>query len=819
MAVPGSVLPFREFVLKVHSRCDLACDHCYVYEHADQSWRARPRVIAQKTVSMAGERIAEHAREHGLRGVSIVLHGGEPLLAGAPRLADIARTLRAAIEPVCALDLRVHTNGVRLDADFCELFRTERVKVGVSLDGDQAANDLHRRFANGNSSYAQVIRAVGLLRQERYRECYAGLLCTIDVRSDPVAVYRALSELDPPAVDFLLPHATWDAPPPGASPGRTPYADWLAVVFDAWTVDGRRFRVRTFNSIIGTTLGRASETEALGLQASELLVIEADGWLEQADSLKVAYDGAPATGLHLSAHSLSEAAAHPAIKARQQGLAGVSRTCRQCPVVTSCGGGLYAHRYQADTKFDNPSVYCGDLEKTIAHVRASIRPAVEAATKQRPAHQLQGEQFDAIAAGLGDAAAVGQLIRAQRSRQRVQLHLLRQRASRLADGMFLAGWDLLVQVERYHPEAFGQVLAHPYVRNWAEHCLNPAVALDDSAPGVRCPPEGTAHFAAIAAIAAAAAARARMSAEIDIPVTNGYACLPTVGRLRVGRGTAVTVAIRDGGFEVRAEAGKWRVRLADPSPDAAWQPVRQLRSGHFAVQLEDTDPYRDCHQWPAADRLTAGEASRWQQQFAVAWSLLERAFPDYVPGLEAGLSTLMPLANVPGREISAASRRAFGAIAAALPIGDDALALLILHEFQHVKLGAMLDMFDLCRPATRQVYYAPWRDDPRPLEALLQGTYAHLAVADYWRVRRHGLRGTAAEAAAAQFARWRMNTAAAIETLTDSGALTPLGARFVAGMRVRVESWLDEPVPDTAKAAARAGVAAHRTAWQRRQGT
>src|ERR1700734_3633259 len=95
MAVPGGILPFGEFVLKVHSRCDLACDHCYVYEHADQSWRRRPTVIAPETVAKAAERIAEHARDHRLSDVRVILHGGEPLLVGLDGLARITRTLRA----------------------------------------------------------------------------------------------------------------------------------------------------------------------------------------------------------------------------------------------------------------------------------------------------------------------------------------------------------------------------------------------------------------------------------------------------------------------------------------------------------------------------------------------------------------------------------------------------------------------------------------------------------------------------------------------------------------------------------------------------
>ncbi|MGH3280084.1 MAG: FxsB family cyclophane-forming radical SAM/SPASM peptide maturase, partial [Trebonia sp.] len=72
-----------------------------MYTSADQSWRGRPNVIAAGTVALAGERIAEHARQHRLPEVRVVLHGGEPLLAGVARLAEIARTLRSAIEPGC----------------------------------------------------------------------------------------------------------------------------------------------------------------------------------------------------------------------------------------------------------------------------------------------------------------------------------------------------------------------------------------------------------------------------------------------------------------------------------------------------------------------------------------------------------------------------------------------------------------------------------------------------------------------------------------------------------------------------------------------
>jgi len=754
-------------------------------------------VISPETVAKAGMRIAEHARDHRLPQVSVILHGGEPLLAGASGLASIIGELRRAVEPVCALDLRIHTNGVRLDTELCELFLAEGVKVGISLDGDQAANDLHRRYANGRSSYDQVLRAVALLREERYRPVYAGLLATIDIRSDPVAAYRALAALDPPNLDFLLPHGTWDSPPPGAGrPEATSYADWLLAVFGEWARDGRLVPVRMFDSIIKTSYGGASGTESLGLAPSDVVVIETDGTIEQADSIKVAYDGAPATGLDIFRHPFDAAAAHPAIRARQAGIAGLADTCRRCPVVTSCGGGLFAHRYRTGSGFQNPSVYCADLEKIITHVRA------DEAARRPSGHSMSQAHFDALATGYGDAASIAPLSRSQGSIRRRLLRSLQARAAADASGTFSAGWDLLTHLDASSRDVVDEVLAHPYVRAWAEHCLR--------APGG--PVTDAGH---LASIAAAAAIRSGTLAELEVPVADGHVHLPTLGRLRVGDSATAIVAARGAGaFEVRAPNGKWHVRLGAAEPGADWEPVRELRSGTFSVRLEDTDPYRTCHQWPVTARLSDAEAAAWQASFDEAWQLIERSYPRYAPGIAAGLSTLVPLAADPaGEERSAAARPAFGAIAVALPPAAADLALLIIHEFQHVKLGALYDLYDLYDRLDPRLFHVLWRPDARPLGPTLQGTYAHVAVTDYWRQRRHLVTGTDADRAAEQFACWRVGTAEAIEALASSGALTPSGAGFVDGLRVTVEPWLGEQVPAAAAAAAGRWAAERRQAW------
>jgi uncharacterized protein len=242
MTAPGApeVLPFRQFVFKVHSRCDLACDHCYVYEAADQGWRTQPRMMSRETAAAGGRRIAEHVAKHALPRVRIILHGGEPLLAGHRHLGSLISEIRRPLNELDVpprVDLRIHSNGLRLDRGFCELFTEHGVRVGISLDGDREANDRHRRHADGRSSYAHVLAALDLLRSVEYRHLYAGILCTVDLANDPATVYRALAAAEPPRIDLLLPHANWDHRPPrpdgiarASSLTDPAYARWLLTV-------------------------------------------------------------------------------------------------------------------------------------------------------------------------------------------------------------------------------------------------------------------------------------------------------------------------------------------------------------------------------------------------------------------------------------------------------------------------------------------------------------------------------------------------------------------------------------------------------------
>jgi uncharacterized protein len=175
-------------------------------------------------------------------------------------------------------------------------------------------------------------------------------------------------------IDFLLPHGTWAAPPPGRVPGvaDTPYADWLIEIFDHWYYAAGT-GIRLFEDIMLLLLGEDVSNETLTLSPTRIVVIETDGTVELADNLKVAYPGAAMTGLDVTRNALDEALLSPGVAARQLGERALCPQCRACDIRRVCGAGLYAHRYRPGTGFYNPSVYCPDLIKLIGHIRETMR--------------------------------------------------------------------------------------------------------------------------------------------------------------------------------------------------------------------------------------------------------------------------------------------------------------------------------------------------------------------------------------------------------------------------------------------------------------
>ena len=231
---------------------------------------------------------------------------------------------------------------------------------------------------------------------------------------------------------------------------------------------------------------------------------------------------------------------------------------------------------------------------------------------------------------------------------------------------------------------------------------------------------------------------------------------------------------------------RWLEELVAHPGGTPWHRVHATCDGEeLPLRLADQGPFREVHGHPLAEPLTAAQTHEWTQALSAAWTVLVRRHPWHAEAIAAGLTTLVPLVpNPDGTEVSSAARRAFGAVAASLPGDPVLLALTLVHEFLHVQLGALLDLLPLHGAPTDARYHAPWRPDPRPAGALLQGTYAHLGVSDFWRTECASGAGDAR--ARREYRVWREHTDAAVDTLLGSGELLPAGTRFVTELREAV---------------------------------
>ena len=68
----------------------------------------------------------------------------------------------------------------------------------------------------------------------------SGILTVVDPTTDPVELYESLLALRPPALDLLLPHGNWSAPPPHREGPELPTATGCGAVFDRSWQAGRR---------------------------------------------------------------------------------------------------------------------------------------------------------------------------------------------------------------------------------------------------------------------------------------------------------------------------------------------------------------------------------------------------------------------------------------------------------------------------------------------------------------------------------------------------------------------------------------------------
>ncbi|WP_237275519.1 radical SAM protein [Tenacibaculum ovolyticum] len=351
---------FSSLAVKVASRCNLNCSYCFMYNLGDTTYKNQPKFMSSETVDHIIEKTKKHIKKYNKKEFSFLFHGGEPLLAPKEFYIDFVKKVQNEINNVIfSFDLQ--TNGVLLDESWIQLFKELNISPSVSVDGTKKAHDMFRIDHKGNGSYDKVFDSVQLLKNKM---TFADIACVINIKETPEEIYESFKKMNVSYVNFLIPDYTHDNFPFN---NKEPLmGDWLIKLFNIWVNDEQRYRIPLFIGLLNTLMRIDENTE----NESTVLIVETNGEIEAIDSLKACGHGFTKTGLNIKKDDFHDIQKTPLGKLYFNDFnTKLCNKCLECPLKEVCKGGRLVHRYSKENGFNNPSIYCNDLIKLIAHIQ------------------------------------------------------------------------------------------------------------------------------------------------------------------------------------------------------------------------------------------------------------------------------------------------------------------------------------------------------------------------------------------------------------------------------------------------------------------
>jgi HEXXH motif-containing protein len=434
---------------------------------------------------------------------------------------------------------------------------------------------------------------------------------------------------------------------------------------------------------------------------------------------------------------------------------------------------------------------------------------------------LPVEYFDALTHGAGSPETIRFLWKTELSRRLLLVVTLFEQCD---DPDMLgplppaeAAWGILDKARETDRAAVDDLLMHPQVGNAAAYALRRCRGGADSGF-----PMWT-DLGLVHTLALLAAARAGLPWSTSLPSRYGTVMLPTLGLATFAWTVeASTVEARtEGGDIVLSTDGTEVVVGLDPVDDTDnWWHLRHVNVGGrlpLTVWLDDLDPFRNLGDPEPPRRLDDAMCDRWRHLLDDAWALLSEHHRDTAAALAEGVVSIAPLSAQPdGETRSASNGEAFGGALISEPPNATTLAVTLVREFQHNKLGALMHLVTLHEDDEGSLYYAPWRDDPRPLGGLLHGIYASVGIADFWRRHRPVADGPDAALAEYEYLYARGQAAEALRSVRDARVLTDAGRELVTNLRSAIDAWPTGPAEPEIERLARLTADCHRTGWRLR---
>lgn len=153
------------FIIDMTNFCNMSCRYCF------RNLISTPKFISEEQLKKICNYIITYCKCHNIEHFFIQPWGGEPLLAFDKIKYAQDYFNNHHLHPTFSIE----TNTTLLTPSMAQELFNRRIRVGISIDGNEEIHNLQRIFNSGKGSYIQVIKGINLLRDVGYKNNFGSI--------------------------------------------------------------------------------------------------------------------------------------------------------------------------------------------------------------------------------------------------------------------------------------------------------------------------------------------------------------------------------------------------------------------------------------------------------------------------------------------------------------------------------------------------------------------------------------------------------------------------------------------------------------------